>query len=139
MSTQLSPKTKDCLQERRRIREKYGTSVDDECTRILHRERLAADRDKRKRFKWPNDYKRLYERQKGVCPRCNQPMVFIQGEIHIDHFDAGREDFNADTNLRVLHRTCNESKGANSIIDEAKRKGITVKELLEQQMKEAEV
>lgn len=125
----------EALQARREIRALYGVSIDDECTRIINRERLAgaAERDKRRQFKWPRDYKRLYDKQKGVCARCHQPMVWIRGELHIDHFDPHRPDFNATENLRITHPGCNASKAANAIYREARKLGLTIKQLLEQQ------
>lgn len=130
----LSEKTELCLAELRMIRETYGTSTFDEAQRIMNRARLDGERtEKRKRFKWPRDYRKMYDRQKGICPKCEHEMAFIRGAIEIDHFDPMAKGFNDDTNLRVMHASCNSSKGADNVYETARKSGKTVMQLIQEQ------
>ncbi len=135
MSTYGIPeKTENCLFELDQLRETYGTSAFDEALRILSRRRLEGLRTaKRRRFKWPTDYKKLYDKQKGICPKCNREMAFIRGSIEIDHFDPLAQDFNDESNLRVMHAGCNSSKGADSVYQQALKSCKTVLQVISEQ------
>lgn len=122
-----------CLEELREMRKKYGTSTFNFAVKKLNRERLESgkDRPKRVKFAW-SMYKRLYEKQRGICPRCRKTMVLLRGEVEIDHIEPNAgEGFNDQRNLRVLHASCNHSKGANTIYEEAKKLNRTITEMLE--------
>jgi len=133
----LTDKAQEVYEMLLSARTALGTAAVDEGQRAYNRARLEADvkrnRGDRKKFQWPKDYEWRYKKQGGICPRCTKDMRFIRGELHIDHFnpEAKSEEFNSDENLRLLHRTCNASKGSNNIYDEAKKAGLTVKEYLQ--------
>lgn len=133
-STKIPEKTKNCLFELDQVRETYGYSTYYDAFKIQQARRLEVQRtEERKRYKWPTDYKRLYREQRGICPYCDKEMAFIKGALDIDHFDPNSKTWNAEANLRVLHLSCNRSKGADSVYTQARKSGKTVKELLEQQ------
>jgi hypothetical protein len=134
LNSKIPERTERCLFELDMLRETYGTSAFDDALRILGRRRLDGMRtEKRRRFKWPKDYRPLYDKQKGLCPKCSKEMAFIRGAIEIDHFDPLAEDFNADSNLRVMHAGCNSSKGADSIYETARKSSKTVLQIVAEQ------
>jgi 5-methylcytosine-specific restriction endonuclease McrA len=57
-------------------------------------------------------------------------MKLIRGEIEADHINPNAEDFNNESNLQVLHSTCNQSKNAMSIAEQSKATGKGYVELL---------
>ena len=87
------------------------------------------DRPERKKFSWAI-YRRLYDRQKGICPWCDKDMVLVRGKIEVDHRDPNAPDFNAVANLQVLHSHCNRLKSAMSIEQQSKHTGKSFTELL---------
>lgn len=126
-------KIDETVQRLKAIREEVGTSIYDAAVRIINRMRLDSDisqRQKRKSFPW-SVYERHYKKQRGICPWCEKTMPMIKGEIEIDHINPNAVDFNADINLRVLHRSCNREKSAMSIADQAKHLGTTYREILD--------
>lgn len=113
------------------IREEAGYSNFDQAVKKINRERLQDKdgRQKRKHFPW-SKYESLYKKQRGICPWCGLGMMLIKQEIELDHKDPNAEDFNADSNLQVLHSSCNRQKNSMSIADQAKHQGQTFAELL---------
>lgn len=70
--------------------------------------------ENRKRF--PDDFKHeLYEKQKGLCAVCGEPLESDYSKIHIDHIIpwslVGDELKN---NYQYLCATCNESKSCHT-------------------------
>lgn len=130
-------KLQQCIAERLIIRQQFGVSTDDEATRFINRQRLESDvkatRPERKKFRWPQDYERLNKIQKGICGRCQEALPFIRGQVHIDHKDPNAPNFNADSNLQLTHKVCNLKKSSNSLYDEARKRGMTVLQLLQEQ------
>jgi hypothetical protein len=134
MPTRLTPKETEILGQIDLMVEQDGVTAVKNAFFHWWRSRVPADRVKRKQFKWPQDYKRLYDRQKGICPECEQAMPFIRGEIEVDHLDPFKEDFGDRINLRVTHKSpCNRKKGSSSLMQQAKRTGKTVRQILEEQ------
>jgi 5-methylcytosine-specific restriction endonuclease McrA len=122
----------ECLQELVSLRTKYGTSTFDFVLKKLARQRLESRgiRPERTRFKW-SDVRRLYAKQRGICPVCDNPMPLVRGELEIDHIDPSRVDgFNSDSNRQVAHKYCNRSKGADSIAEQSKSSGKPFTEIL---------
>jgi hypothetical protein len=119
----------------RSLRDQFGYSLFRETVKNLERERLQVDsssREPRKRFK-PGAYKLLYHRQRGICPLCSLGMVTPRvwpGELEIDHIDPNRDDFGADSNLQLTHRTCNRKKGGKSILEQSKSSGRPFAEIV---------
>lgn len=119
-----------CLDELRALRNKYGTYNFDAAVKKMGRERLQnRDRPDRVRFPW-SAYKRQYARQNGVCPVCDHEMVLLRGRIHMDHIDPNAENFNALSNLQVLHIGCNLKKGSDDLAAQTKHQGRTVRDIL---------
>jgi len=109
----------------------YGRSDFDHCIDKLRRQRLdkAAGRPKRIRFSWVK-YRRLYDKQRGICAWCDKEVALFRGDVEIDHRDPNAEDFNGDGNLQLLHSSCNRSKNAKSIAEQSKATGKGYIELL---------
>jgi hypothetical protein len=89
----------------------------------------VLDRPERKKFPW-SVYKRLYERQGGLCPWCGGAMILLRGKVELDHRDPNAEDFNGRNNLQLLHNSCNASKNAMSIEQQSKHSGKSFMELI---------
>ena len=109
----------------------YGRSEFDHCASKIRLARLEIGslRPKRIRFPW-SKYRRLYERQGGICPWCDTPMILLRGKVEIDHIDPNSEDFNNDSNLQLMDAGCNRSKNAKSIAEQSKATGKGYVELL---------
>jgi len=121
---------KDTITKLKAIRTEVGYSEYDQAVKIIARERLQNDsRDKRKPIPWAV-IKRHYEKQKGICPWCNLPMVLIRSEIEGDHKNPNAQDFNHDSNIQTLHKKCNREKSSMSIAEQSKHKGTTYREIL---------
>jgi hypothetical protein len=106
-----------------------------EATAIV-KARLQVDKNERpkhEQFK-PIEYRRLYHRQKGICPICNLGMVMPHhwpGNLHMDRINPNLiEGYNAPWNRQVTHKKCNESKGGKSIQEQSKKTGKGFMELL---------
>lgn len=111
--------TESALREIRRL---AGYANFDAVVRKLNRERVNPEREKRKRF--PKSlYQVLYDRQKGMCPLCNEHLRVPATQNEVDHIDPNREDLNHKTNLQLAHPGCNRSKSAESIYEQAKKSG----------------
>lgn len=127
-----------CKEQIRALRDQFPRSVWDKANRELGRERLEVDKSKRpdrKELK-AADYKRLYNRQRGICPWCENEMAmpkFWPGKLEADHIDPNVEGdgYLAWTNLQLLHERCNQEKNAMSIADQAKHLGRTFTEILQ--------
>jgi 5-methylcytosine-specific restriction endonuclease McrA len=109
-----------------------------ECKRImrahLRRKLEVSGRPPRQKFPW-SEYKRMYERQGGICPLCQEVMPLIRGKIEMDHINPGLvgEEFNARTNRQVVCRGCNREKSALSIPAQAKRYSKPMTEILKRE------
>jgi hypothetical protein len=124
-----------CAGDLKAIREEYGYAIFDQAIRELNRERLQIDkasREPRQRFK-PQVYKRLYHRQRGICPICHLGMILpltFPGGLEIDHINPNAEEFNDPKNLQVTHEICNRKKSSKSIEQQSKSSGRTFAEIL---------
>ncbi len=120
----------ELVNELYKLKSEYGGFHFNLALKEIRRRRLeVSKRGKRERFPW-SKYRKLYNRQKGVCPLCNETMPFIRGEIEIDHRDPNREDFNSEDNLQLTHKRCNRAKSAKSVSTLSKESGKTIQELL---------
>ena len=118
------------MQSLEELKRSYGSQAFDLAVRKLNRSRLSVhNRDPRKRFSW-NVYRKRYTLQHGICPICGQVMALLKSKIEIDHKDPNRQDYNADTNLQVVHTQCNQTKGAKSIYEQSKVSNKTFVELI---------
>lgn len=65
----------------------------------------------------------LFEKQKGKCTFCLKPLK--RGQFHIDHHQPlALGGSNDRSNLRLLHKKCNLSKGARDPAEHALRNGL---------------
>lgn len=116
------------------LRDEAGYSEFWREVKSLSRERLQNnDREKRKPIPW-GIIKRHYEKQKGVCSWCGKDMKLIRNEIEGDHKNPNEQDFNKDSNIQVLHKSCNRQKSSMSIAEQSKHKGTTYREILENEI-----
>ena len=120
---------KSALDRLRELRSEVGTSEFDRAVKSLMRERVSVTREKRKRFP-PSMYQRLYDKQTGDCPWCNERLLVPARKNAIDHKDPNRQDFNSVQNLQLLHPNCNSKKSAKSIHEQSKATGRTYEQLL---------
>jgi RNA-directed DNA polymerase len=52
-----------------------------------------------------------YDRQGGICPLCNEPIISLD-EANLDHIlPKSRGGSNDRENLQLVHRKCNTRKG----------------------------
>jgi len=122
----------ELLNQLEQLKEKYGETEFNNAIRKIKRKKLQIakeQREKRIKFSWTT-YKKLYNKQRGICPLCNESMPFIKGEIHIDHKNPNETNFNAEYNLQVVHKQCNLQKSSKSLIKQSKFYGKTITELL---------
>ena len=65
-----------------------------------------------KRIMFDSEMKdRLYKKSNGICVWCKRPLEY--DEAVLDHiFPLARGGTNDESNLQVLHLSCNQSKGA---------------------------
>ena len=69
------------------------------------------------------DIRWLWERQRGCCVLCLEPLP-AKG-FHIDHHEPlARGGSNDRNNLRLLHKRCNQSKSARDPIEYAREHGL---------------
>jgi 5-methylcytosine-specific restriction endonuclease McrA len=111
---------------------KYGRSSCERVMKNWNRKRLdVVGRPARVKFPW-SEYKRMYERQGGLCPLCQEIMPLIRGKIEMDHINPNLtgEEFNAKANRQVVCSGCNREKGALSVADQTKRYGRTMTQIL---------
>ncbi len=119
----------------RALRTECGRGNFDEAVRMLNRERLQNyQRDARISFSKAK-YQRLFDEQRGICPVCNGQLEFPAIRNEVDHKDPNRTDFNAHSNLQLVHgrrsrQQCNQRKGASSMLTQAKRQGKTFANLV---------
>ncbi|GEM_PF-1096013 len=112
------------------LRAIHGESAFERAVQMIRCRKLTLfSRPPRKKFPWAK-YRKLYQLQQGMCPYCNTPLFLKKGEVEIDHRDPNRPDFNAETNLQLLHKRCNRKKSARSIPAEAKSHNTTYIHLL---------
>ena len=128
----LTKRQRECVDELLPIAERFGVRDFGVSSRVIVQDKLAfMDREERKEIEWGDPLiKKMYNRCGGICVRCGQAMPFIRGKLEVDHFDPRGDEFNAVGNLQIMHKGCNRSKGANTVMQEAKARGITVVELL---------
>jgi hypothetical protein len=102
-----------------------GYSVYFAAVKIQLRRRLQVDKSKRpKRDELKKSQKqKLFDRQKGICPWCDQPLEIPawknKGDDHINVNIEG-DAYNALSNRQLLHEKCNLEKGAMSIQEQSK-------------------
>jgi len=87
-------------------------------------------REKRKHYS-PAHKQKLFDRQKGICPWCNQPLDIPASRNEVDHIRPDAEPFDAITNQQLCHGQCNREKSAMSITDQAKHTGHTIAEIIQ--------
>jgi len=109
--------------------EEYGELTFKQAIKTINRRRIDKNRDNRVSFPW-KEYERLYKKQRGICPICEQPMILLKGSVHIDHLNPNEKDFNNPSNRQLLHAGCNLSKSSKSINQQSKVYGKTYTEIL---------
>ena len=115
----------DCLTELRGIFNRYPRSEFHHAVKSIMRERLdKADRDRRKpiprKDKW-----RMFIKQGGVCPRCENEKLFT--EMTVDHIEPiAKGGLHAAHNFRLVCSACNSEKGDKDLLQDSKRTGNTV-------------
>ena len=110
---------------------RFGVSNVDYVVKENNRRRVERDNPKlRKSYRW-SEYKRLYQRDHGICGICGREMALIRGTIHMDHKnpDLPVDSFEAEWNRQVVHKACNLHKGPMSIAKQAKEYGRTYVQL----------
>ena len=109
------------------LKTEFGDWTFRQAVESIRRRRLDNHhRDHRKRFAW-SKYQRLYRRQRGMCPLCNDAMLLLRGQVEIDHKDPNRQEgFNDDDNLQLTHQSCNRRKSSRSIYEQAKKGGKSI-------------
>ena len=123
-------KQQELLSKLQKLQDEYGRFLLHQAFKEFDRRKLQAfDREKRQRFSWVF-YRKLYNRQRGICPLCDGTMPLLKGEVEIDHRDPNRNDFNSEGNLQLTHKKCNRAKSAKSILRLSKESGRTIHELL---------
>jgi 5-methylcytosine-specific restriction endonuclease McrA len=126
----MNGKTATLVSRLEGIKSSYGEQTFRSAIKQLNRSRLTIkDREPRKKFSWPL-YRKLYQRQKGECPLCGEVMPLIKSQVVMDHKDPNRKDFNAESNLQVVHPDCNRRKAAKSIYKQSKETNRTFAELI---------
>lgn len=128
---------KDCVAILESFRADWGFDKFNAAVRVINRRRLqvyADARQARARYK-PQEYRRLYHRQHGICPICGLGMIMPNlwpGELHMDHIDPNRmEGFNNRTNRQLTHRKCNASKGGKYLQQQSKENGKPFTQILQ--------
>ena len=115
------------------IRSEVGYQRWDEAVRELQRQRIAKGDRERRRFiphKW---IEAAFVRQKGICPGCQEVMIF--GEAVGDHFiPLSKGGRHRKDNIRAMHSGCNAQKSDNDPVQEARRTGTTVVDQLPPRM-----
>lgn len=72
----------------------------------------------------------LWRKQNGICARCKDPQPMKIEEATFDHIIPITEGgLHSKSNGRVLHRSCNSSKGANDMFTESKLTGQMFSEI----------
>lgn len=136
MENTMSPrKPSECEQELELLLEKYGRSeLFRSVTRLLRR-RVNRNRDPRKAVPW-SQLREIARRQHFICAICRdpeKPMRDKPGYTVVDHIDPNRKDFNHPDNLQAAHKSCNATKGAKSIYEQAIERGMTIHEFIRSQ------
>lgn len=115
------------------VEKKIGVSRYNFAVKAKSRRRLEVDinqREKRIVFKW-SLYKKLYNKQRGICPICGNQMALDRKVVEMDHKNPNEKDFNAEFNLQVVHGLpCNREKGGKSLAEQSKFYGKTTVQLL---------
>jgi CRISPR/Cas system Type II protein with McrA/HNH and RuvC-like nuclease domain len=111
--------TESALREIRRL---AGYANFDAVVKKLNRERIDPERVKRKRFP-KSMYQRLYDKQQGVCPLCDNRLNIPATKNEIDHISPGEEQFNGVANLQLTHPMCNRKKSSKSVLQQSKESG----------------
>lgn len=112
------------------LQTKYGRHSFKNAIKTINRRKIdLGQREPRKKFPW-SKYRKLYQIQSGLCLYCNEAMFLKKGEVEIDHRDPNRKDFNADSNLQLLHQRCNRIKSSQSIPLQAKKGNATYLDLI---------
>jgi 5-methylcytosine-specific restriction endonuclease McrA len=111
--------TESALREIRRI---AGYANFDAVVKKLNRERIDPERVKRKRFP-KSMYQRLYDKQQGICPLCDNRLNIPATKNEVDHRNPEERDFNHASNLQLTHPECNRRKSSASVLEQSKRSG----------------
>jgi hypothetical protein len=115
------------------IQKQIGIKEFKRLTDKMNRQRVPSDRDPRKGIPW-NKIRHRASEQRWICGICKdreKPMARKPGLTVADHIDPHRKDFNADDNWQAAHASCNAKKGANTMIQESKRKQLSYEPIQE--------
>lgn len=122
----------ECEEYQREGMKEFGLGIWNATTAKLNRARLQnPDRPKRKPLS-PSKRNALYAKQGGRCADCGEsfPISQLTDDHHDPNAGANYNDFR---NRRLVCRPCNSSKNANSVIEEAQRKGKTIFQYVHEQ------
>ena len=112
---------------------KYGRSRCDAIMRQHLRARLDV-KDRPERIRVPLGARSvMYAKQNGKCGICGLEMDGRNvSRLDVDHINPNLTGtaFTSRNNLQLTHPTCNRSKGALSVADQAKRYGRTMTDIL---------
>ena len=112
---------------------RYGRSTCDGIMREHLRKRLdVTDRPARIRVS-ASARRDMYARQSGKCGICGKEMEGGNlSRLDVDHINPELTGpaFNHRSNMTLCHASCNRSKGAASVADQAKRYGRTMNDIL---------
>lgn len=121
----------ECNEEFQEWVGKHGYSNCQAVIKAWGRKRIDAGRPPRDKTK-KVDIDRMYKRQDGLCAECNEVLNMAQrSSWEIDHIDPNAgENFNHIQNKRILCRTCNREKSAQTLQEQSKTTGRTMTEIL---------
>ena len=93
--------------------------------------KLSTTSDATPRLAVPPGWVRaLWQRQNGICLRCNNPQPMRVDEATFDHIVPLAEGGeHSKSNGRVIHGACNSSKGARNVFAESKRTGQPITDM----------
>ena len=95
--------------------------VREACNAFLKLKMLSTEEVKRQAV--PRAWtEKLWHKQKGICAGCKDKQPVILGDATFDHIvPISRGGEHSIKNGRMVHKSCNSSKGSNDLITESKR------------------
>jgi 5-methylcytosine-specific restriction endonuclease McrA len=122
-----------------KVADSYGESrVNRAIRRFKSRKQRSIQAGKKveKRRAVPKSWTRAaFERQKGICPRCAEPLDLSEKDRRLkvtgDHHEPiSTGGLHTIENIDALHSKCNSAKGNRSVYDDAKAAGQSIAERL---------
>jgi 5-methylcytosine-specific restriction endonuclease McrA len=114
--------TKEEIRQKRKEYVRNNRALIRAHVRLRHARRKANKHGGGGKYK-VSDIDYLFALQKGNCVFCLQPLV--KGHFHIDHYvPLAKGGTNDRSNLRLLHKKCNLTKGARDPAEHALQNGL---------------